>query len=160
MTVAIRSARPGEAGLVLSFVKALAAYEDLSHAVAATEAALDRALFGPAPRVFCDLAEVDGVAVGFALWFHSYSTFQGAAGIYIEDLFVLPEARGHGVGKALVVHLARRCRDEGLGRLHWAVLDWNAPAIAFYRSLGAVMRDEWRAMGLTGAALEKLGGGR
>jgi GNAT superfamily N-acetyltransferase len=158
MGVAIRSVRPGEAGLVFSFVRALAAYENLSHAVAATEAALDRALFGPDPRVFCDIAELDGRPVGFALWFHSYSTFQGAAGIYIEDLFVLPEARGHGVGKALVAHLARRCRDEGLGRLHWAVLDWNAPSIAFYRSLGAEMRDEWRAMGLTGEALAKLGG--
>jgi GNAT superfamily N-acetyltransferase len=158
MGVAIRSVRPGEAGLVLSFVKALAAYENLSHAVAATEEILDRALFGPSPRIFCDIAEVDGEPVGFALWFFSYSTFQGAAGIYIEDLFVLPEARGHGAGKALVAHLARRCRDEGLGRLHWAVLDWNAPSIAFYRSLGAEMRDEWRAMGLTGEALAKLGG--
>ena len=154
----IREVRPGEAGLVLSFVKALAAYENLSHAVAATEEILDLALFGPSPRVFCDIAELDGAPVGFALWFHSYSTFQGAAGIYIEDLFVLPEARGHGAGKALVAHLARRCRDEGLGRLHWAVLDWNAPSIAFYRSLGAEMRDEWRAMGLTGEALAKLGG--
>ena len=107
--VAIRPARPGEAGLVLDFIRALADYEKLGHEVEAGEAAIDAALFGPAPRVFCDIAEVDGEPAGFALWFYSFSTFRGAHGIYLEDLFVRPQWRGRGIGKALLAHLAGRC---------------------------------------------------
>jgi GNAT superfamily N-acetyltransferase len=158
MAIEIRAVRPGEAGLVLAFVKALAAYEKLEHEVEATEATFEAALFGPNPRVFCDIAELDGEPVGFALWFYNFSTFQGAAGIYLEDLFVKPEARGQGIGKALLVHLAKRCVAEGLGRLQWWVLDWNAASIAFYRSLGAVPQDEWTVMRVSGEALTKLGG--
>jgi len=160
--VVVRRARPGEAGLVLDFVKQLAVYEKLESEVEATEAMLDAALFGPAPRVHCDFAEVDGAVVGFALWFYNFSTFKGRHGIYLEDLFVDPAVRGRGVGKALLRHLARRCLDEGLGRFEWWVLDWNAPSIAFYRSLGAVAMDEWTVFRVTGDALVKLanGGGR
>ncbi len=155
----IRPALPGEGGLVLSFVRALAAYEKLEHEVAATAATFEAALFGPTPRAFCDIAEIDGAPVGFALWFYNFSTFQGVAGIYLEDLFVVPEARGRGVGKALLAHLAGRCLAEGLGRLQWWVLDWNAPSIAFYRSLGAVPQDEWTVMRVSGEALARLGSG-
>ncbi len=159
MGVEIREARPGEAGLVLAFVKALAAYENLSHEVEASEATFEKALFGPTPRAFCDIAELDGEPVGFALWFYNFSTFQGVAGIYLEDLYVEPKARGRGIGKALLERLAKRCLDEGLGRLQWWVLDWNAPSIAFYRSIGAVPQDEWTVMRVSGEALAKLGGG-
>jgi len=158
MAVEIRPVRPGEAGLVLDFVRRLAAYEKLEHEVEANEATFEAALFGPTPRAFCDIAELDGEPVGFALWFYNFSTFQGVAGIYLEDLFVLPEARGRGIGKALIERLAKRCLDEGLGRLQWWVLDWNAPSIAFYRSIGAVAQDEWTVMRVSGAALERLGG--
>lgn len=156
--VSIRPARPGEAGLVLRFIEDLARYEKLEHEVLATADDLDRALFGPAPRVFCDLAEVDGVPRGFALWFYSFSTFLGRTGLYLEDLFVEPEWRGHGLGKALLVHLAERCRREGLGRMEWSVLDWNAPSIAFYRALGARPMDAWTVFRLDGDALGRLGG--
>lgn len=159
MGVVIREVRPGEAGLVLSFVKALAAYEKLEHEVEATEATFEAALFGPTPRAFCDIAELDGEPVGIALWFYNFSTFQGVAGIYLEDLFVVPEARGRGIGKALLARLARRCVEEGLGRLQWWVLDWNAPSIAFYRSIGAVPQDEWTVMRVSGEALTTLGAG-
>ena len=109
-----------------------------------------------APRVFCDIAEVEGRPVGFAVWFYSYSTFRGRHGIYLEDLFVETAARGLGAGKALLAGLARRCRDEGLPRLDWAVLDWNAPSIAFYDALGAETLDGWTTRRLTGAPLERL----
>ena len=122
----------------------------------AGEADIARDLFGPAPRAFCDIAEADGRAVGFALWFYNYSTFAGRHGIYLEDLFVRPEARGLGAGKALLASLARRCLAEDLGRLEWAVLDWNAPSIAFYDRLGAAAMDEWTVRRLTGEALERL----
>ena len=158
MTLAIRPARPGEAGLVLAFVRELAEYEKLSHEVAATEAMIDAALFGAQPRVFCDIAEWDGAPVGFALWFPDFSTFSGRTGIYLEDLFVRPAHRGKGIGKALMAHLARRCATNGWARLQWAVLDWNAPSIAFYKSLGAVMLTEWTGVRISGEALEKLAG--
>jgi GNAT superfamily N-acetyltransferase len=122
----------------------------------ATLADLERDLFGPAPRVFCDIAEIDGAPVGFALWFYSYSTFRGRHGIWLEDLFVRPEQRGAGAGLALLKALARRCADQDLARLEWSVLDWNAPAIGFYDSLGALTMDEWTTRRLTGAALEAL----
>lgn len=153
---AIRPARPGEAGVVLGFIRALAVYERLEHEVTTTEAMIDAALFGARPRAFCDLVEADGRPVGFALWFYNFSTFEGKHGIYLEDLFVEPEARGRGFGKALLVHLARRCVAEGLGRLQWWVLDWNAPAIAVYRALGARPMDEWITMRVDGAALGRL----
>lgn len=149
----IRPARPGEAGLVLEFVLALADYEKLVHEVEADEAAIDRALFGPEPKVFCDIAEWDGEAAGFALWFYSFSTFRGAHGIYLEDLFVAPEQRGRGIGKALLRHLARRCVAEGLPRFEWQVLDWNAPSIAFYEAQGARRLPEWQKCRLDEAAL-------
>lgn len=158
MTATIRSARPGEAGLVLSFVRKLAAYEKLEHEVEATEEKLDAALFRENPRVFCDFVEEGGVPVGFALWFYNYSTFKGRHGIYLEDVFVDPGVRGRGYGKALLVNLARRCVAEGLGRFEWWVLDWNAPSIAFYRSLGAVPMDAWTVMRVSGDALGRLAG--
>jgi GNAT superfamily N-acetyltransferase len=117
-----------------------------------------RDLFGPAPRVFCDIAEADGEPIGFALWFYSYSTFRGRHGIYLEDLFVRPEARSQGAGKALLKGLAQRCVHEGLGRLEWAVLDWNAPAIGFYDAMGAQALDDWIVRRLTGEALARLAG--
>ena len=158
MTLHIRPARPGEAGVVLSFIRALADYEKLADEVAATEAGLDAALFGSAPRVFCDIAEWDGAPAGFALWFYNFSTFRAQHGIWLEDLYVLPEHRGRGLGKALMAGLARRCAEEGLGRLEWWVLDWNAPSIGFYKSLGAKMMDEWTVMRVDGEALKMLAG--
>ncbi len=143
---------------MVGFIAALAAYEELSHEMEATEAQVDAALFSDAPKAFCDIAELDGKPVGFALWFYNFSTFVGRHGIYLEDLFVIPEARGSGAGKALLSGLARRCVDEGLGRLEWSVLDWNAPAIGFYDSLGADAMDGWTTRRLHGEALAKLAG--
>lgn len=156
MTVSIRPATPADAPLILQFIRDLAEYEKLLDEAVITEADVAASFFGPAPRVFCDIAEHEGRAVGFAVWFYNYSTFQGRHGLYLEDLFVAPEARGLGAGKALLAGLARRCRDEGLGRLDWAVLDWNAPSIAFYDSLGADALDDWTTRRLHGEALEKL----
>ena len=134
----IRPARPDDVPVVLGLIRGLARYEKLEHKVEATEAGLAAALFGtPSPRVFCDLAEADGTTAGFALWFYSFSTFVGRHGIYLEDLFVEPEFRGRGIGKALIRNLAARCVDEKLGRFEWSVLDWNEPAIQFYRAQGA-----------------------
>ena len=155
-TVSIRPARPGEGERVFSFVMQLATYEHLEQEVRATAASFETALFGPAPRVFCDFVEEDGVPVGLALWFATFSTFEGRHGIWLEDLFVEPAHRGKGYGKALLVHLARRCVAEGLGRFEWSVLDWNAPSIAFYRALGARPMDEWTTMRVDGAALTRL----
>jgi len=156
MSLRVRAARPGDAALVLGFIRELAAYERLAHEVDADEAMLDAALFGETPRVFCDIAEWEGEPVGFALWFYNFSTFRGRHGIYLEDLYVRESARGRGIGKALLAGLAARCRREGLARLEWWVLDWNAPAIAVYESLGAVPMDEWTVMRVTGEALERL----
>ena len=155
----IRRARPGEAGLVMSFVRELAAYEKLSHEVEATEAMIDAALFCGQPRLYCDIAEWNGAPAGFAVWFVNFSTFSGRSGIYLEDLFVRPEHRGKGLGKALLVHLARTCVDNGWSRLQWSVLDWNAPSIAFYRSLGAVLMDEWTICRINGDELMALARG-
>ncbi len=156
--LSIRSVRPGEAGLVLDFIQALADYEKLGHEVEATEIDLGRDLFGPSPRVFCDIAEWQGKPAGFALWYYTYSTFRGRHGIWLEDLFVHPPFRGHGIGKALMAGLAARCASEKLGRLEWWVLDWNAPSIGFYKSLGAKLMDEWTVCRLDGPALAQLGG--
>lgn len=154
--VNIRVATMGDAPLILQFIRELAEYERLLHEVEATEADIRRDLFGENPRCFCDIAEYEGRAVGFALWFYNYSTFRGRAGIYLEDLFVRPEARGVGAGKALLRRLAQRCMDADLGRLEWAVLNWNAPSIAFYDSLGAGAMTEWTVRRLDGEALERL----
>ena len=158
MSVLIRPAVAGEAGLVLSFIRKLAAYEGRLEEVVASEAEINEALFGAHPRTSCDIAEWDGQVVGFALWFYNFSTFWGRNGIYLEDLYVRPSHRGKGLGKALLVYLARECVDNGWSRLEWAVLDWNAPSIAFYKSLGAVMMDDWTLCRVTGPALTRLAG--
>jgi len=154
--ITIRDAKPADAGLIHDFIRELADYEKLLHEVRTSEDDVVRILFGPAPRAFCDIAEVGGEPVGFALWFYNLSTFEGRHGIYLEDLFVKPEARSAGVGRALLRRLARRCQDEGLSRLEWAVLDWNAPAIAFYDGLGAAAKSEWITRRLSGEALARL----
>jgi GNAT superfamily N-acetyltransferase len=156
MTLAIRPAVSADAGLVLVFIRELAEYEKLLDEVVAVERDIAAALFSEHPRVFCDIAEWNGTPAGFALWFYNFSTFQGAHGIYIEDLFVRPQFRGQGIGKALFVNLARRAVGQGCGRLDWAVLDWNAPSIAFYESLGARPMAGWLPYRLTGDALMKL----
>jgi GNAT superfamily N-acetyltransferase len=156
MTTKVRPAEPADIGLIHGFILDLAEYEKLAHEVMATEADTAEALFGAQPRVFCDIAEAGGEAVGFALWFYNFSTFRGRHGIYLEDLFVRPAARGTGAGKALLRALARRCVDEGLARLEWSVLDWNQPAIVFYDGLGATSKAEWITRRLSGEALEKL----
>ena len=153
----IRAAMPADAQLVYSLVRELAEYERLLDDVDATAEDLARALFGPTPRVFCDIAEWDGEAAGFALWFYNFSTFRGRHGIYLEDLFVRPAFRGKGIGKALLVHLAQRAIAEGCARVEWSVLDWNEPSIKFYESLGAIAMEEWTIYRLTGEALKKLG---
>ena len=156
MSLSIRPARPGEASLVFQFVRELAEYEKLEHEVQATEAMIDAALFGEQPRVFCDIAEWDGEPVGFAVWFLNFSTFSGRPGIYLEDIFVRPAFRGRGVGKALLVHLAKQCVENGWSRLQWSVLDWNTPSIEFYKSLGGVLLDEWTVVRVSGDALTRL----
>ena len=158
MSLTVRPARPEDAALILGFIRDLAEYEKLLDECQATQGDIEAILFGPNPRAFCDIAELDGAPVGFALWFYNVSTFTGRHGIYLEDLFVRPEARGSGAGKALLAGLARRCVDEGLPRLEWAVLNWNAPSIAFYDSLGAGRQDEWSVRRLTGEALARLAG--
>ena len=156
MSLDIRNARPGEEAIVMAFIRKLAAYENLLHEVKASEADIASALFGANRRCGCDLALWNGEPAGFALWFYTFSTFAGTAGIYLEDLFVDLPLRGHGIGKALLKHLARRCVAEGLGRLHWSVLDWNQPSIEFYKSIGARPVDEWTAFRLSGPELGAL----
>ena len=141
--------------VILRFIQGLAEYEKLSHEVQATESGLRETLFGPRPAAEVLLGEYKKTPVGFALFFPNYSTFLGQPGIYLEDLFVVPEMRGRGFGRALLTALATLARARGCGRLEWAVLDWNTPAIQFYRSLGAVPKDEWTIFRLTGAALER-----
>jgi diamine N-acetyltransferase len=158
MTLSIRPARPGEAALVLQFVRALAEYEKLVHECVATEAMLDAALFGERPIISSEFAEWNGEVVGFALWCLNFSTFSGKTGLYLEDLFVRPEHRGKGIGKALMIHLAQRCVQNGWGHFQWSVLDWNTPSIEFYKSLGAVMLDEWTGVRVSGDALARLAG--
>ena len=153
----IRRARPGEAGLVLSFVRELAEYEKLLHEMEATEADIDAALFGANPRLFCEIAEWDGEPAGFAVWFVNFSTFSGRSGIYLEDLFVRPALRGKGIGKALLVHLAKECVANGWSRLQWSVLDWNTPSIEFYKSLGAELMDEWTICRVGGPGADGAG---
>ena len=158
-SLSIRPAAPADAPLIHAFIRELADYEHLLDEVEATEADIAGVLFGDRPRAFCDIAELDGEAMGFAVWFYNLSTFTGRHGVYLEDLYVRPAARGAGAGKALLAGLAKRCLDEGLTRLEWAVLDWNAPSIAFYDSLGASAKGEWITRRLSGEALARLAGG-
>jgi diamine N-acetyltransferase len=158
VSLSIRRAEPADAALVYELVCALADYEKLRHEVDATPDAISKALFSPEPRLYCDLAEWNGVAAGFAVWFLNFSTFRGRHGVYLEDVFVKPDFRGRGIGKALMRHLARTCVDNAYARFEWAVLDWNAPSIAFYESLGAEIKGEWKICRLSGAALARFGG--
>jgi len=153
----IRPARKEEVGKVLQLIHDLAHYEKAPNEVEATEKELLATIFIDNPKVFCDVVEVDGEIVGMAIWFLNYSTWQGKHGIYLEDLFIKPEYRGHGYGKALLKHLAKICDEKGYGRFQWWVLDWNSPAIEFYRSLGAVAMDEWTVYRVSGNALKELG---
>lgn len=142
--------------LLLNLIKALAEYERMSDQVVATEARLHDSLFGERPVAESVIAYLGAQPVGFALWFYNYSTFLGRSGLYLEDLFVLPEHRARGIGKALLRHLARVAVARGCGRMEWSVLDWNEPAIGFYRSLGARAMDQWTVYRLTGDGLARL----
>jgi GNAT superfamily N-acetyltransferase len=152
----IRPATPADVPAIHRLIRELADYERSLDEVTATEQDLRDSLFSADPAVFAHVAEHDGSVVGFALWFLNYSTWLGKHGIYLEDLCVTPQLRGHGLGKALLAELAAICVQRGYGRLEWWVLDWNAPAIGFYRSLGAAGMDEWTVHRLTGPALEAL----
>lgn len=156
MSVAIRFATREDSPLVAELIRGLAKYEKLEHEVTMTEDVLVRNLFGPRPYAEALIAEQDGAAVGFALFFHNFSTFLGLPGIYLEDLFVVPGNRGGGVGRALLERLAQIAVERGCGRLEWAVLDWNRDAIGFYERLGARPNDEWTVYRLTGDALRAL----
>ena len=156
MTVSIRSAVAADIGLICDFIGDLAEYEKLGHEAKADPAVMARHLFGAHPMAEVVIGEIDGIPRGFALFFHNFSTFAGRPGIYLEDLFVAPEARGHGLGKALLAHLAKLAVSRDCARLEWSVLDWNEPALGFYRALGAKAMDGWTVHRLDGAALEAL----
>lgn len=158
MTLKIRKAAKGDAPLILQFIRELAVYEKLADAVVASDADIDRALFGDNAKAFALVAEWNGEPCGFALYFFNFSTFVGKHGVYLEDLFVRESHRGLGIGKALLARLARIAKENDCGRLEWSVLDWNAPSIAFYKSLGAAPMDEWTIFRMTGAALDRLAG--
>jgi len=160
LSFVIREAEPKDAAAILRLIRALAEYEKMLDDVLTDEALIGSTLFGEKRKAFCDIAEVADEPVGYAIWMYSYSTFSGRYGIYLEDLFVRREHRGAGIGKALLRGLARRCVAEGLGRLDWAVLDWNDPSIGFYRSLGAKPSEGWTNFGLRGDALAALGSGK
>ncbi len=152
----IREARSADNTLIFEFVCELAHYEKLGRAVDATPEMMAAALFAKEPRVFCDIAEWDGVPAGFAVWFLNFSTFRGRHGIYLEDLFVREVYRYRGIGRALMARLAKRCVDDGLARFEWSVLDWNAPSIKFYKSIGAQIMDEWKICRLSGDDLQSF----
>ncbi len=155
----VRPAQPADVAVLLELVHELAAYEREPDAVEATEAMLAAALFGPAPVASCSVAlGPDGGVAGFALWYVTFSTWRGLPGLWLEDLFVRPAARGTGLGRALLQDLAATCVERGYARFEWWVLDWNAPAIGFYRSLGAVPQDEWTTFRVDGRALRELAG--
>jgi GNAT superfamily N-acetyltransferase len=156
MTVIIREAGPADLPLIAAFIRELADYEKLADSVRFNEATLGNHLFGARPVAEVIIGEIDGTAHGFALFFHNFSTFEGKPGIYLEDLFVRPAARGAGLGKALLAHLAGLAVARGCARLEWAVLDWNTPSIGFYQSLGARPMDEWTVMRLDGEALHNM----
>ena len=154
--IRIEPATASDVPLILRLVTALAEYERLSQQVVASEAALRDTLFGPSPAAEVVIAYVDGQPAGFALWFHNYSTFLARRGLYLEDLFVLPEWRGRGIGRQLLAHLATIAVERGCGRMEWAVLEWNEPAIGFYRKLGATVMEDWRICRVTGETLSAL----
>ena len=153
----IRPAKREEVGEVLQLIQDLATYEKAPDQVEASKDDLLNTIFAKEPRVFCDLVEVDGQIAGMAIWFLNYSTWQAKHGIYLEDLYIKPEFRARGYGKALLKHLAQICDKEGYGRLQWWVLDWNSPAIEFYKSFGAEAMDEWTVYRTSGQALKNLG---
>lgn len=155
-----REAEPSDIPIILQFIRDLAEYEKLSHEVKATEQDIMQGLFCENPKAFCVLAEQDRKAVGFALCFYNYSTFQGKPGIYLEDLFVNPDYRGLGIGKGFFKYLAQKAVTEDCGRIQWWVLNWNEPSINFYKSLGAVAQDEWTVYRLEGQSIENLAGER
>jgi len=157
--LSIAPARPADAGLIVALVRELAEYERLLDQVVISDDDIQRDLFGPRAYAEAVIARAGDEPVGFALWFHNYSTFAGRPGLYLEDLFVRPAFRGRGYGEALLRHLARIALDRGCARFEWAVLDWNAPALAFYRKLGAVPMDEWTVQRVSGAALAALANG-
>ena len=157
--IALRPATRADVPVVARLIRALAEYEHLAHECAADEASLELHLFGPRPFAEVILAEVDGEPAGFAFFFHNYSTFLARPGLYLEDLFVVPERRGLGLGRRLLAALAALAVERGCGRLEWSVLKWNAPAIGFYERLGAVVMEEWQVYRLTGEPLRVLAGG-
>ncbi len=157
MTIAIRPATPTDLPLIAQLIRDLADYEKLADEVRFDEAVLGQKLFGPRPYAEVVIGELDGQPQGFALFFHNFSTFEGRPGIYLEDLFVRSEARGSGLGKALLAHLAALAVERDCARLEWSVLDWNAPAIGFYQKLGARLMDDWTVMRLDGGNLVQLG---
>ena len=156
MSLSIRSATPADISLIGQFIRDLAEYEKLAHAVRFDEAVMAQKLFGPRPFAEVLIGEIDGTAQGFALFFHNFSTFEGRPGIYLEDLFVRPDARGSGLGKALLAKLAALAVERDCARLEWSVLDWNTPAIDFYKALGARAMDEWTVYRVDGDALTGL----
>lgn len=156
MDMLIRYAKPDDVSAINRLISDLAQYEHLSHEAVATDDDIAAALFSENPHVFCHVAELDGEIVGFALWFLNYSTFHGAPGLYLEDLFVRPTARGLGIGKALMKTLARLCVERGYTRFQWWVLDWNAPSIDFYKAIGAAPMDEWTVFRLSGQQLHSF----
>jgi GNAT superfamily N-acetyltransferase len=158
MASTIRKAKPADVPVILYFIRALAIYEREPDAVSATEKALLRDGFGPNPFYFCLIAEHEGAPAGFALYFFNYSTWMGRPGLYLEDLFVHPEFRGLGIGKALLQKVAAIAVENNCPRLQWEVLDWNTPAIDFYRAMGAEFLDEWRNVRVSGEALARLAG--
>lgn len=153
----IRSAKQDEAPIILQLIRDLAEYEKAPNEVIATETEIVATIFASNPSVYCELVEVDGEIAGMAIWFLNYSTWQGKHGIYLEDLYIRPEFRGRGYGKALLAHLAGICNERGYGRFQWWVLDWNSPAIEFYRSLGAEAMSEWTVYRVSGEPLRELG---
>jgi len=155
-TIAIRPAVRADVAAILAFIRELAEYERLAHEAVADEAGLAEQLFGAVPRAEVLIAEVDGAPAGFALFFHNFSTFLGKPGLYLEDLFVRPAFRGLGLGKRLMLRLARIAVERDCGRFEWSVLDWNAPAIGFYRGLGATGMDDWTVQRVSGDALAAL----
>ena len=152
----VREATPADTPQILHFINELAIYEKLAHEVKTNAAMLDDTLFGNDAKAFCLICEIDGQAVGFAIYFFNYSTWLGKYGIYLEDLYVSPEQRGKGAGKALLIHIAKIATSNNCGRFEWSVLDWNTPSIEFYKSLGAREMSEWRIYRVDGDALQAL----
>lgn len=155
-SLCIRPATPGDTDTILHFIRELAIYEKAEHEAQATPAHLQRTLFAPQPAVFGLVCELDGAPIGFAVYFFNYSTWQGQHGLYLEDLYITPQARGVGAGKAMLQHLAKIAVDKDCGRFEWSVLDWNTPAIDFYDTLGALPQSEWIRYRMTGNALQDM----